>query len=70
MNIKLNNNTIEINANLNVAFKLQERFQMPYMKVIEHITTKEAKIDEQIKFCSSVTKRRRNAIEQEFESNC
>lgn len=50
MNIKLNNNTIEINANLNVAFKLQERFQMPYMKVIEHITTKEAKIDEQIKF--------------------
>lgn len=50
MNIKINNNTVEVKTNLNVAFKLQEQFKLPYMKVIEHITTKDAMIDEQVKF--------------------
>ncbi len=50
MNIKINNDTVEIKTNLNVAFKLQDQFKLPYMKVIEHITTKDAGIDEQVKF--------------------
>lgn len=50
MNIKLDNETIDVKTTLNVAFKLQEQFKQPYMKVIEHITTKDARIDEQVKF--------------------
>lgn len=50
MNIKLNDETVEVRTNLNVAFKLQEQFKQPYMKVLEHIATKDARIDEQVKF--------------------
>ena len=50
MNIIINKEIYNISTNLKLAYKIQDIFKKPYMKVLEILTSSEANIEDQITF--------------------